>query len=164
MMRNRGFIIKIIFFMMIAFVSAPFIADVFAVDTQAQTVKSLIAEEGTVAPETILRPKIEYKAETLRDPFQGPITKGAVGGEKIRSGGGSESKVPPLKVQGVIWGGSLSQAIINNKVVTIGDDIEGAKIIYIDRQGITVIFEGKQYRLLSPGVGDTSGEAQGGKK
>jgi len=67
-------------------------------------------------------------------------------------------------VQGVIWGGSLSQAIINNKVVTIGDDIEGAKIIYIDRQGITVIFEGKQYRLLSPGVGDTSGEAQGGKK
>ena len=162
-MRNRGFIIKIVFFMMIAFVSAPFIADVFAVDTQAQTVKSLIAEEGTVAPETILRPKIEYKAETLRDPFQGPITKEAVGGDRIKAGSG-EGKAPPLKVQGVIWGGSLSQAIINNKVVTIGDDIEGAKIIYIDRQGITVIFEGKQYRLLSPGVGDTSGEAQGGKK
>ena len=163
MMRNRGFIIKIVFFMMIAFVSAPFIADVFAVDTQAQTVKSLIAEESTVAPETILRPKIEYKAETLRDPFQGPITKEAVGGDRIKAESG-EGKAPPLKVQGVIWGGSLSQAIINNKVVTIGDDIEGAKIIYIDRQGITVIFEGKQYRLLSPGVGDTSGEAQGGKK
>jgi hypothetical protein len=107
-----------------------------------------------VEPEPALREKVEYKAEGLKDPFRSPFMKAAV-----KAGGAtgtSQKKTPPLKVQGIIWGGKFNQAIINNKVVKIGDTVEGARVINIDKHGITVFFEGEQYTLLSPaGEGPT---------
>ncbi|MFH1269640.1 MAG: hypothetical protein ABIH75_01095 [Candidatus Omnitrophota bacterium] len=88
--------------------------------------------------------KIEYKSESLRDPFQpeeAETTEPQVQAEP--------QPLPPLQVQGMVWGGSLPQAIINNKVVKIGDTpIEGVRITAIDKGGVTVLFE-KQLHLLS---------------
>ena len=103
------------------------------------------------APESsVLRQKVEYKAELLRDPFLSPIVKDIAKAGGAKTSGVAQKKAPSLKIQGIIWGGRFNQAIINNKVVKIGDTVEGARIINIDRQKIIVSFEGEQYTLLSP--------------
>jgi hypothetical protein len=56
---------------------------------------------------------------------------------------------PVLKIEGLVWGGRLPQAIINQKVVKIGDIIEGAQIVDINREGVTLIFNNSQYNLPS---------------
>jgi hypothetical protein len=53
-------------------------------------------------------------------------------------------------VQGVIWGGIMPQAIINNKIVNIGDVIEGAEVIEISKKGVTLLYKKRKYTLPSP--------------
>ncbi|TAM41240.1 hypothetical protein EPN54_02050 [bacterium] len=95
--------------------------------------------------EGINRPVIEYKSGNLRDPFL-PLKmvqeeKAAGGGQRmdlIQVG----SSVGDLKVQGIIWGGRFPQAIINDKVLTVGDTIGGVKLLSIDKNGITLSSSG----------------------
>jgi hypothetical protein len=56
-----------------------------------------------------------------------------------------------VNVQGVVWGGSISQAIINDKVFTIGDLVEGAQILDINKKGVTLSFYGEIFDLSAPG-------------
>lgn len=87
--------------------------------------------------------KIEYKSEDLKDPFQE---------EKIEIQEEQQQEqearpLPALNVQGIVWGGNLLQAIINNKVVRVGDTIEGARISDISQSGVTLFFGNRQYKL-----------------
>jgi len=141
------------YFFIVLLISVLFITDVFALDSQLGAIKKLEEEEKTPSPEAIVRPRLEYKAEGLKNPFQGPIVKDSGRTGVVKTPGSAESKFPSLKVQGIIWGGSLNQAIINNKVVKVGDTIEGTRVISIDEHGITIFFEGKQYKLLAPVAG-----------
>ena len=50
----------------------------------------------------------------------------------------------------MIWGGSFSQAIINNKVLKIGEIIDGVRITEISKNGIVVLFDNQLYKLASP--------------
>jgi len=115
----------------------------------AKDFENVVEEFSPATPEQLgakVRPKVQYKADSLRDPFEGYIKKkpGTVKGPK--------AQLPPLVVQGVIWGTSLPQAIINNKVVKVGDKIQGVEIIKIEKGRIEVVFEGWHYNLSSPGV------------
>lgn len=90
----------------------------------------------------------EYKAEDLKDPFQSYAEKeGAPLGKKEEEAEISKEPLPALTVQGVIWGGNLPQAIINNKVVKIGDTQEGVSIVDINKNGVIVFFKGRKYGL-----------------
>ncbi|MFH0790434.1 MAG: hypothetical protein V2A64_02275 [Candidatus Omnitrophota bacterium] len=103
------------------------------------------------ADETIIRPKVEYKAEVLKDPFRGFRKKGT--DKKINPVYDSKAPVKPLPaltVQGIVWGGQTAQAIINNKVVKVGDTIENVEIIDITKNGIDVFFEDQEYNLPAP--------------
>ena len=95
-----------------------------------------------------LRPeKIEYKAEDLDDPFGGQEIEEPVKEEK------AEVKPPPqLEIQGLIWGGHFPQAIVNNKVWRVGDTIEEARIVDINKEGLVIDFQGQQYNITSPGM------------
>lgn len=55
----------------------------------------------------------------------------------------------PLIVQGLAWGEAKPQAIINNKVFTIGDVIEGAEVIEISKEGVTLLYKNRRYTLPS---------------
>ena len=106
--------------------------------------------------EASLRPIVtEYKAEGLKDPFEGkeeqfiaqakarevvPVPEVPV----------QKRPLPALTVQGVVWGGRFPQAIVNDKIVKIGDIVEEARIIDINKSGITVSFDNQQYSLTSP--------------
>ena len=97
------------------------------------------AKENT-ADGVVSRPVVEYKSGNLRDPFR-PLTAAkkmmAEQDKKVdlmKAG----SDLGNLKVQGIIWGGRFPQAIVNNRVVTVGDTIDGAEILGIDKNGITL--------------------------
>ena len=108
------------------------------------------AQENSTG-ELINRPKLEYKSTQLRDPFQSYLTEGV---NVLSAQDGIDStKIDPnvFVVQGIIWGGKITQAIINNKVVAVGDIIEGAKISRIDKSGITLSVSGGVINLPAPG-------------
>jgi len=122
-------------------------------------VYTALAEENT-AQGVIIRPQIKYKSSQLRDPFQSYLIKE----EKSKAGQeqGADNLVKPkldlnlLEVQGIIWGGKIPQSIINNKVLAIGDSINGAEILSIDKSGITLNFAGEILNLSAPGQGVAS--------
>jgi len=88
-----------------------------------------------------------YTAGDLRDPFKSLllIEPRRERQEETVSAASTEVPVSPpphLAVQGVLWGGSQPQAIINHKVYRVGDTIEGVTILSIGRQGVTVDYQG----------------------
>ncbi|MCX5707176.1 MAG: hypothetical protein NTW13_05970 [Candidatus Omnitrophica bacterium] len=112
---------------------------------RSQEFTLLDKQEEMAVKEEVLRPKVQYLAEGLRDPFKSPIVKDT-------SYKSSEVKaLPQLNIQGLIWGGTFPQAVINNKVVKIGDTVvEGARITDISKEGVTVLYNGMTYQLSSP--------------
>ena len=52
--------------------------------------------------------------------------------------------LPSMDIQGIIWGSDLPQAIIDGRVVGVGDKIQKAKITAIDKSGITFLFQGRK--------------------
>jgi hypothetical protein len=89
----------------------------------------------------------QYKAELLRDPFLNPFAEKKVVKEET---GEPTKPLPSLTVQGVIWGGLFPQAIINNRVVKEGDNIDGVLISKISQEGITASYGGVPFDLSSP--------------
>ena len=57
-------------------------------------------------------------------------------------------KIPTLTISGLVWNTDKPQAIINNKIVSVGDTIEEAKIIRITRAGITLNYHGKEITII----------------
>lgn len=64
--------------------------------------------------------------------------------------------MPTLTVQGIFWGTAPRRAIVNNQILTEGDTIEGVQVITIDREGITVEFQGARSILRLPKTGERS--------
>lgn len=96
----------------------------------------------------ILRPRVEYKAQGLKDPFLPPLIE-----KKTDASGPKAEEVKPLPaltVQGLIWGGEFPQAIVNSKVVRIGDRIGEVEVTGIAKDGLTVFFANREYKLPSP--------------
>ena len=120
---------------------------------------------SVIAEEVIIRPKVEYAAEGLRDPFKGYEEKK---GEAIGPGEIGSVSPPALNIQGMVWGGDIHQAIINNTVVKEGDTIEEAKIIKIEKEGITILYRNQLFNLSSPGMSSLQSlpkneQSEGGK-
>jgi len=133
------------------FLSAGYAFAVGPTDNTGQ--KSKEKEQKPALPDTVSLPNIEYKSEGLRDPFEGvfktePIPSRESIGQLPEAP--PEVSPPPLTVQGIIWGGNIPQAIINDKVVKVGDSISEAKVTYIGRDGIAIIFKDYTFKLTSP--------------
>ena len=56
-------------------------------------------------------------------------------------------KPPSLAISGLIWGGMRPQAIVNGKVYGVGDEVQGARIIEITREGVTVEVGGVSFTV-----------------
>jgi len=89
--------------------------------------------------------KTEYKAGGLKDPFQ--EEKIGVENEPIETG-----PLPSVTIQGIVWGSALPQAIINNKVVKVGDTVEQMQILEISKNGIIVLYGNQKHNLSAPSV------------
>lgn len=103
----------------------------------------------------IKRPQIKYKSGRLRDPFVSVLDKDK-STEKTEKGEGAElnqatTDISAFEVEGIIWGGKMPQAIINNKVLSVGDLIDGAQILSIDKSGVNLNISGRTVNLSAPG-------------
>ena len=119
------------------------------------------AEASKKEPGMIIeRPRIEYRARGLRNPFQQPLS--TIEEKPVRA---EESVVidpvslPVLNVQGIIWQGNPKQAIINNRVMKVGDSLDNIDIIDISKEGVTVLYAGVQHNIgTSPVTGRQDSE------
>lgn len=129
---------------------------------EMQKLEKMEVRQQQVQVEIIERPSVEYNAEGLRDPFDVLIAKPIIpeSSQSKENTDIQEGTPPLLTVQGIIWGGMFPQAIINNKVVKVGDTVQEAQIISIEKDGITVLFKDKQFYLSSPGTEQTSKKNQ----
>ena len=105
---------------------------------------------NTNKAEEVTRPKVVYSGEGLKDPFEPSLIKKKEEGR--REARVEPKALPDMKVQGLLWGGIFPQAIINNKVVKVGDSIGEVRITGINKEGITVFFANMEYKLSSPAV------------
>ncbi len=88
-----------------------------------------------------------YTAQQVRDPLVSllpmePPESIAQGASPGRTQPARQASIPPLSLQGVLWGGAEPQAIINGEVYRVGDRIDEVRITGIDRRGVTVEFNG----------------------
>jgi hypothetical protein len=107
----------------------------------------------------------EFFEAGVRDPFVSllPAKRDVV---RTVSTGKTElqpTALPTLSVQGLIWGSNKPQAIINNKVFNIGDQIEGAKIIEISKDGVKLSYQDKIFLAVPEKVKTTLQKTIGGK-
>jgi len=93
---------------------------------------------------------VEFKSEGTRDPFvsavpQKPVVYRSTDTTVMQG----QVKPPNFLVEGMVWGSARPQAIIEDKIYNIGDEVKGAKIVSIDRDGIKVTFQGNIF-LIAP--------------
>lgn len=98
-----------------------------------------------------LRPKVEFAASGLRDPFKDYITPEEIdiGKKPVEPQKGETLNPPELKIEGLIWGGAKPCAIINGEVKKEGEIIDGVTILEINKEGLVILYEGKKYTLSS---------------
>ena len=102
-----------------------------------------------VVVQPIKRPSLFYSSDNLRDPFQENIRDEEENSFRPTSNE-VQQRPPDLAIQGIIWGGKIPQAIINNSVVKAGDTISGARILEITKNGVTVFYNNTNFDLSSP--------------
>ncbi|MFA6129904.1 MAG: hypothetical protein WC731_02850 [Candidatus Omnitrophota bacterium] len=124
----------------------------------------------------ISRPVMEYTSGDLRDPF-GDLLQSAIEKEKKEKEEKAAQEPPEdanseksaidlgqFKVQGVILGSKTSQVIINNKILGVGDTINGAEIVSIEKKGITLNLGGRTANLAAPGNDASLRKIKGNKE
>jgi hypothetical protein len=66
----------------------------------------------------------------------------------LADGTKTEVAIPKLKLQGIYFRRTNPSVLINGRTLFIGDRVEGARVVTIDRQTVTVEFGG-QVSLLT---------------
>lgn len=90
----------------------------------------------------------EYQAKGKRDPFVPFLTDD---GRRIQPPGTDEESEVPLEglaLKGIILGkGGESMAILNDRVVREGEEVDGFKVVKIGPQRVTILVDGKEMDL-----------------
>jgi len=126
----------------------------FAILGQEERLTQDIDKQSKPQPQEtqlLKKPRLEYIAYGQRDPFEDCLTREDEKKKETEVEVAVES--PPLKVQGVVWGGEVPQAIVNNKVVKKGDVLEESEIIDISKEGVNVLYKNRVFLLSSPASG-----------
>jgi len=99
----------------------------------------------------IVLSKEEFDIRGLKDPFEDPFEDAAILDETTKIQPKAENApLPSLEVQGIIRGGRFNQAIINGKIIKVGDTVEGARVTGINSDNVVVFFGNKSATLYSP--------------
>jgi len=147
-----GIKIKIILFAVFFLASAWVFSDYSSAQEQEA------ASAGT--RDADFKKSMSYSAGKLRDPFKTPLKVETVIPEIVVS----NVSPPSLKIQGVFWDCDSARAIINNKIVKAGDIIEGAKIVSIEKDNITIFFVNRQFLFPAPAFENSKVYSHKGQK
>lgn len=92
--------------------------------------------------------RVEYVGADYRDPLElPPALRAPVAPpvEEVLERPGVEVELPPLKVEGMVWGSERPQAIIDGEVFDIGDTVNGAKILDISKDGVILLYKNRSF-------------------
>jgi hypothetical protein len=96
---------------------------------------------------------VPYTSESLRDPFQPYIVKETAPAAVDQIPEEESIPLPEMTITGITWGSSYAQAIVNGKIVKVGDNIGGAEIIAISKDGVVVSFNNQKVTIPPPKAG-----------
>ncbi len=71
-------------------------------------------------------------------------------------------ELPSLELQGIFWGAGRPQAIINRRIVSVGDTMERARVVAITKEGVTLAYGERQVQL-KPSTEIRSGDSGSGQ-
>ena len=91
-----------------------------------------------------------YNTHGKRDPFIPLISEdktimGQAGWSFI------SSKLPEMKIEGILFDKTKPLAIINDKIVKVGDNINNCKIVSITREEMVIRYMDKEYSVKISG-------------
>ena len=66
---------------------------------------------------------------------------------KIKPVAAQQIGITNLELQGIFWGSSNPQAIINRKIVSVGDQVEDAEVAAITKESVTLSRNGQEFEL-----------------
>jgi hypothetical protein len=107
----------------------------------AQTQKAASEAPVGIASLQDLAGNVRYTGMKDRDPLD---NSSIMAKEEVIVQQAPEASMPALSISAVVWGTNRPQAIINNKVVHIGETIDGVKVINIGKEGVTIDFNGRK--------------------
>lgn len=88
---------------------------------------------------------LEYTGQEGRDPFVSRPTGVPSLSDPIQYN--TTPAQPPFTLNGIIWVPEKPRALINGKRVTVGAEIDGAKVTAIGRKEVKIDFNGSQIVL-----------------
>ncbi len=103
----------------------------------------VFAQEEQAEELTIIDTMPNYNADNYQDPFTPQIKKEEEKKLEAQSLDSREIPISEFNVQGMIWNSDRPQAIIEGQILGIGDEIKGAKIVEISKEGVKLLIEGK---------------------
>lgn len=94
--------------------------------------------------------KVEYTAYKHADPLKNQLKVYIASiAPRVRDVGQRiiETVIDPpeLSISGLIWNSDRPQAIINGRVVSVGDEIDGARLLSVNKEGITIEYKGIEF-------------------
>ena len=138
------------------FVIPPLVAVVFAAGTLL-VVRGWQGSQRVSARETVTRGmegQNDTKQVLIKDQHSNANAVAAVtsgtAGSTTNVVPTSAPTFPNLKVQGIVWQPSRPSVVINGKSLFIGEKVEKAKVIAIDPENVTVLWNGEQRVLTVP--------------
>ncbi len=87
-----------------------------------------------------------WAQDAYRDPFI-PLLPGE---EPTTTVAGKEALIPPdIVIEGILWGSTRPQAIIDGDVYGVGDDLMtiNAKVLRIEPDGVVISYEGVIHKM-----------------
>lgn len=92
----------------------------------------------------------DYTAGNLRDPFQSQLPRRERPAVIEVSETEEAVVAPALRVESLISGGPMPQAIIAGRIFRVGDTVEEALITQIVKDGVEILYKGKVFWLPAP--------------
>lgn len=93
--------------------------------------------------------KVEYKADKFLDPLKNKlafyIAKVAEVIPKVKKEIKQDISPPQLSIAGLVWNSDRPQAIVNGRVLSVGDEINGTRLLSVNKDGIKVGYKGIEF-------------------
>lgn len=98
-------------------------------------------EEGSGGTEAL-----EYRGRAYRNPFHGLLQP-----QPDAAAATAVPVAPPaMAITGIVWGSQKPMAIINGRLVGIGDVVGDAEIVAVERGAVRVRVQGQEFVLTVP--------------
>lgn len=82
-------------------------------------------------------------APSTRDPFQPPSAAARITAPMPTNDPVAAAAVP-VRLQGIIWGVTPPRAIVNDRIVGVGESVDGVRILDITADGVTIDYQGQR--------------------